>query len=250
VIALDDLTVAYARRTAVHGPALDRLSGRFERGSLTAVVGPNGGGKTTLLKAIAGLIAPTAGRIARDPAVRDRIAYLPQLPELDRRFPISVLDTVLLGHWRAIGWHRAVDAAQRQQALGALAAVGLGGLERHPIATLSTGQFQRMLFARLMLQDGAVVLLDEPFAAIDARTAHDLMAIVEAWHDAGRTVIAVLHDLALVRRRFPDTLLLARAAVAWGPTGQTLTPANLARAHGMPEAWDATIESSAAASSA
>jgi zinc/manganese transport system ATP-binding protein len=233
VITLDDLTVAYAGRPAIH-----HLSGRFAAGSLTAVVGPNGGGKSTLLKALAGLVQPAGGHIERAAPARDRLAFLPQLPELDRRFPISVLDAVLLGHWRTIGWHRAVDRVQRDQAAQALAAVGLGGFAPRPVATLSSGQLQRMLFARTMLQDAAVLLLDEPLTAVDTRTSHDLLALIDAWHGQGRTVIVVLHDLDLVRRRFPDTLLLARRCVDWGPTARVLTPANLAHAHAMPEAWD------------
>jgi len=236
VIALRDLTVAYEGHPAVH-----HLSGVFETGSLTAVVGPNGAGKSTLLRVLAGMARPAAGRLERS-AAHERITYLPQLPEIDRFFPISVLDTVLLGYWHAVGWFRGIDAHQREQALHALATVGLAGFAQRPIATLSAGQFQRVLFARLILQNAAALLLDEPFTAIDARTTRDLTALIEAWHRDGRTVIAVLHDLEHVRRHFPQTLLLARECIDWGPTERVLTAANLQRATQMSQAWDPHAE--------
>jgi zinc/manganese transport system ATP-binding protein len=241
MIALHDVTVAYERHPAVH-----HLTGGFAPGSLTAVVGPNGAGKSTLLKALAGVLRPVGGRIERGapgtPLERRRIAYLPQLPELDRRFPISVLDTVLTGAWPRTGWYRAIDAGARAAAADALTAVGLEGFRERPIGTLSVGQFQRVLFARLMVQDAALILLDEPFNALDARTVRDLVALIERWHGERRTVIAVLHDLDQVRRHFPDALLLARECIAWGPTAGVLTEANLHRARHMSESWDPQAE--------
>jgi len=228
-IRLTDLTVCHERRPAVH-----HLSGRFAPGSLTAVVGPNGAGKTTLLRALAGLHRPEEGRIEAGAA---RIALLPQQAGIDRSFPVCCLDVVLFGLWAETGPFRTVPRDGRARAVDALAAVGLAGFERRPIGSLSTGQFQRVLFARLLLQDAPVVLLDEPFNAVDARTAADLLALVRRWHGEGRTVIAVLHDLDLVQRDFPETLLLARECLDWGPTGRVLTAANRLRARMMAEAW-------------
>ncbi|MBM3555718.1 MAG: ATP-binding cassette domain-containing protein, partial [Alphaproteobacteria bacterium] len=123
-------------------------------------------------------------------------------------------------------------------AAAALAAVGLAGFETRPIGTLSVGQLQRALFARILLQDAPLILLDEPFNALDGRTVADLLAVVRRWHGESRTVVAILHDLDQVRRIFPTTILLAREVVSWGPTETVLTAANLDRARLMAEAWD------------
>ena len=232
-IALHGVTVAYGGRTAVQG-----VSGRFAPGSLTAVAGPNGAGKSTLMKAVAGVLAVTAGRIDRGGLLARHLGILPQAAETDRSFPISVGDAVLLGAWAHMGALRGAGAAAGR-VRDALQAVGLAGMEGRPVGALSAGQVQRVLFARLLVQDAPVILLDEPFNAIDARTTADLLALLRGWHAEGRTVVAVLHDLDQVRAVFPDTLLLAREVVAWGPTAAVLTPGNLARARDMAAAWEA-----------
>jgi zinc/manganese transport system ATP-binding protein len=119
-----------------------------------------------------------------------------------------------------------------------LSAVGLDGFGGRGIGSLSAGQFQRVLFARLLLQDAPVVVLDEPFTAIDARTTRDLLDLVRRWHDGRRTVIAVLHDFDQVRSHFPNTLLMARRQIAWGATAEVLSGANLLKARAMAEHWD------------
>lgn len=236
-IRLENVTVAYDRH-----PALHHVSGRFEPGSLTAIAGPNGAGKSTLLKALMGELTLSQGRIERgNVAIRD-LGYLPQAADIERRFPITVADTVLLGAWRRIGGFGGATRRLADQAREALGAVGLEGFEARPISALSAGQFQRVLFARLLLQDARVIILDEPFTAIDARTTRDLLELVTRWHGEGRTVIAVLHDFEQVRQHFPQTLLLARQMVGWGPTETTLTPANLLRARAMAEDWDETAQ--------
>lgn len=235
-VVLRNLTVSYRRH-----PALHHVSGCFEAGSLTAVVGPNGSGKSTLLKSIMGLVPVEGGRsggaVQVAPPLR-RIAYLPQLAEIDRSFPIEVRDCVLLGCWGAAGAWGGVDRAMAARIDSALLAVGLEGFARRPIASLSTGQLQRVLFARLAVQDAALILLDEPFNAIDAQTTGALLALVRQWHQERRTVIAVLHDAEQVRQHFPAAVLLARELVAWGATGEVLAEPSLRRARAMAEAWD------------
>jgi len=229
---LHDLTLGYDRHPAVH-----HLNATIAAGSLTAVVGPNGAGKSTLLKGIMGTLPPLTGRIVRD---RARIAYLPQQAEIDSSFPIAVHELVAMGLWARIGPFGRVTATLRDLIDSALAAVGLTGFEQRSIAALSGGQMQRVLFARLLLQDAQVILLDEPFTAIDARTAADLLAIVRRWHGEGRTVVAVLHDMETVRAQFPETMIVARELIAHGPTDLTLTAANLLRARQMCESFDDT----------
>ena len=229
-LTLHDLTVSYRGHPAVH-----HLSGRFEPAALTAVVGPNGAGKSTLLAAMAGALRGHEGRIERDTS--RALAWLPQASELDRSFPVQVQDLVALGLWSRLGSLRGLGADDRTRVAQALAAVGLAGFERRWLAELSAGQVQRVLFARVLLQDAGVILLDEPFNAIDARTTAELLALLPRWRDEGRTVIAVLHDLDQVREHFDQTLLLAREAVAWGPTAEVLRAEPLFRARQMAEAW-------------
>ena len=236
MITFDNLTVSYRQH-----PALHYVSAELARGSLTAVVGPNGAGKSTLLKSIMGLLPTSGGRITVA-APRARIAYLPQLAEIDRSFPIDLRDCVLLGCWPVQGAWGGVDAAALARVASALHAVGLEGFERRPIGSLSSGQLQRMLFARLLVQDANVILLDEPFNAIDSKTTETLLALVKQWHQQQRTVVAVLHDDTQVREHFPQTLLLARELVACGPTAQVMTGVNLRRARTMAEAWDEAAE--------
>lgn len=232
MVELDNLTVSYREH-----PALHHVSGRFAAGSLTAVIGPNGSGKTTLLKSIAGLL-PLAGGKVKVAAPRARIAYLPQLTEIDRSFPIDVRDCVLFGCWPHQGPWNGVRDASLAQVYAALHAVGLQGFESRSVGSLSSGQLQRMLFARLLVQDAELILLDEPFNAIDSKTTAALLQLIRGWHGQGRTVIAVLHDDAQVHAHFPQALLLARELVAWGPSAAVLTDGQMARARAMAEAWD------------
>ncbi|MEL6318483.1 MAG: ABC transporter ATP-binding protein [Pseudomonadota bacterium] len=205
--------------------------------TLTALVGPNGAGKSTLLKGLTGALTPLRGSI-EIAAARERIAYLPQQSEIDRSFPITVFDLVAMGLWSEIGAFLGLSTRRAARVEEAIDTVGLTGFEARAIGTLSGGQMQRALFARLLLQDASLVLLDEPFTAIDAKTAADLIAVVKHWHGEGRTVLAVLHDIEAVRAHFPRTLLLARSLVAHGPTPETLTVENLARARQMCEVCD------------
>ena len=230
-----NVTLGYDRHPAVH-----HLNGEVTQGALLAVVGPNGAGKSTLFRGLAGILKPLSGSIDLGGLdVRD-IAYLPQSVDIDRTFPISVFDLVGTGLWRSTGFFGGMGKSAREKITHALAAVGLNGFENRSIGTLSGGQMQRMLFARVLLQDARLIVLDEPFNAIDAKTSADLLALVKRWHGEGRTVLAALHDMDLVRAHFPETLLLARGPVAWGLTAQVLTAENLAEARRMCEAFDET----------
>ena len=239
-LAFHDLTLGYDRHPAVH-----HLDAEIPEGSLTAIIGPNGAGKSTLLKGVIGTLAPLEGQVAFGTVKHDDIAYLPQQSDVDRSFPLSVVDLVAMGLWREIGAFGQLARGHRGRVEDAIAAVGLTGFEDRPIGALSGGQMQRALFARLLLQDARLVLLDEPFTAIDQRTMADLLGVVRRWHGEGRTVLAVLHDFDTVRAHFPRTLMLAREMVAHGPTAQVLTAENQLRARAMAEAPDPDAATSA-----
>lgn len=227
MIRLNNLTVCYLQRPAIH-----HLSGEFARGSHTAIVGPNGAGKSTLLRALTGLL-PSTGQIH----IEGSVGYLPQLTEIDRHFPLTVAELALSGHWQRSGNMGAINHTAKQQAEDALERVGLAHLASRPIATLSGGQMQRARFARLIVQDTANMLLDEPFNSLDSRTIDILLQLLAQWHAAGKTVATVVHDLALAREHFPDSLLLAREAIAWGPSLEVLQPHNLGRAQQTISQW-------------
>src|SRR5581483_4368386 len=232
-LRFNNVTLGYDRHPAVH-----HLDGDVKTGALVAVVGPNGAGKSTLFKGVVGVLKPLAGSIGLNGLDPREIAYLPQAAEIDRTFPINVYDMVSMGLWRHTGLFGGVDRKARTMIEQALAAVGLTGFEDRAIATLSGGQMQRMLFARLLLQDARMIVLDEPFNAVDAKTSADLFDLVRRWHGEQRTVLVALHDIDFVKANFPETLLLAREPVAWGRTANVLTAENLLTARRMCEAFD------------
>ena len=241
-LRLQNLTLGYERHPAVH-----HLEGVVKNGALVAVVGPNGAGKSTLFKGLVGALKPLAGAIEWHGIDSRGIAYLPQIPEIERSFPITVYDMVAMGLWKSRGIFGGIAGKDHHTIAAAIAAVGLTGFERRAIGTLSGGQMQRMLFARLVAQDAQLILLDEPFAAIDTRTSAELLALMQRWHAERRTVLAALHDVELTQKAFPETLLLARELVAWGPTREVLTADNLNKARRMCEAFDETAEACAVA---
>lgn len=240
IVRFENVTLGYLRHPAVH-----HLSGEIARGSLLAVVGPNGAGKSTLLKGIVGELAPMQGNITLHGVERRSIAYLAQQSSVDSSFPVTVRDFVAMGLWAEFGAFRRFDSGAKQRIDDAIGAVGLQGREHSLIGQLSGGQLQRARFARLMLQDAALVLLDEPYSAIDANTVRDLAALVRRWNDEGRTVVSILHDFEHVRAEYPEVMILARELIARGDTGNTLTEANLADAQRRSEAGnhgeDATV---------
>lgn len=220
---LSNLGLGYGGKLALRG-----VSGQFAAGSMTAIVGPNGGGKSTLLKGLLGQLAPMQGALrCRYP--RAALGYLAQACEVERDFPISVEDFVSMGLWAQTGALGAVSDAQRAQISAALATVGLQGWQPRWIAELSGGQFQRMRFARLWVQNPPVILLDEPFTGVDEPSIDVLLQLLQQWHTRGRTVLAVLHDREMVEAFFPQALALAGTRLAWGASADVL-PCLAARA--------------------
>ena len=232
------LTVCY--RSA---PVLWDVDARFPTGKLSAVVGPNGAGKSTLLKAALGLVRPDAGRVLIDGATGrgalDRVAYVPQQETVDWDFPITVREVVEMGRYRSTGWFRRVSRADRELAAECLDQVGMSGYGRRQIGQLSGGQRQRVFLARALAQQAPVLVMDEPFAGIDARTQADLLDLLGRLRDGGRSVVVVHHDVGQVRAAFDWTLLLNVRVVACGPTADVLTPDAVREAYGAGVAWSA-----------
>jgi len=226
ILHFNNLTLGYD-----HHPAVHHLEYSINTGTLLAVVGPNGSGKSTLLKGIVGNLKPLEGEIKFNNIELSEISYLPQQVNIDLSFPISVFDMVSMGLWNKVGSFKNINTALNVKVHDALHKVGLCGFESRPINALSGGQVQRCLFARLLLQDSQLILLDEPFAAIDSSTINDLMKLINSWHKEGRTIIAVLHDFDLVKKHFPEALLLARESIAIGKTSEVLTKRNLDKAN-------------------
>ncbi|WP_166793751.1 metal ABC transporter ATP-binding protein [Raoultella terrigena] len=223
MIELENLVAGYEELAIT--PA---LSGVIAAGSLTAIVGLNGCGKSTLLKTLAGFIPPVSGRVHWR-ASRPVIGWLAQRHSLESQFPLVVRDVVSQGAWPQVSLLRGIGGEFRRRIDAALDRVGLASLEKTPIEALSGGQFQRMLFARVMVQQAPLVMLDEPFTGIDESTSRELMTLILEMHRQGQTVLAVLHDSQRVADYFPETLLLESRHARWGETGEVLPAFDSAR---------------------
>lgn len=210
MITLQNAIVGYD-----HTPLFPPLCGRFAAGSLTAVIGFNGAGKSTLMKSLAGLHPLLSGKLHFAGGKVPAMAYLPQLAELDRQYPILVQDLVAMGCWPQSGLFGGVNKRSMQLIAGALDTVGMSSMAREAVGELSGGQLQRVLFARLLVQQAPLILLDEPFIGIDAATTQLLLRVITQLHRQGRTVIAVLHDISTVANHFPEALLLTPKRCHW-----------------------------------
>lgn len=202
MIVLDNLCIGYDGEAIA--PPVD---GRITRGNLMAIVGANGCGKSTLLKTLAGFIPPVSGRVHWQTR-RPVIGWLAQRQELDQQFPLTVQDVVSQGAWPRLSLLYGIGPVMRRRIATALDRVGLWSLAKAPINTLSGGQFQRMLFARILVQQAPLVMLDEPFTGVDETTTEMLMSLILDMQRHGQTVLAVLHDSEKVARFFPQVLEL------------------------------------------
>jgi len=199
--------------------AVANISGTIYSGSLTAVAGPNGAGKSTFLKLIAGIIRAQEGSITIDSEIKNNIGYLPQINEVEKDYPINVWQAISTGLWPRFGSISSLSSdVFKEKIKNAIYEVGLTGLEKRQTGDLSGGQFQRLLFARLLLQDTKLVLLDEPFASVDGKTTKHLMKLLLKWHDEGKTIICVLHDLMLIKKYFPQSFVLEGKCLGVGHT--------------------------------
>ena len=220
-----------AEHVAVHfgrRPALREVSLDFRPGELVAIVGPNGAGKSTMLRSLAGMLTPSHGRVRRSSGPdgrRLRISYVPQRSGVDWTFPVSVLDVVLIGAptGGVVSRFLPYRAAQRRRALRELDAVGMARFAGVQIGELSGGQQQRVFLARALMQDGDVILLDEPFVGVDVPTQDLILGLLGRQATAGRTVIYATHDLEQARQSAGRVLLINQTVVADGPPEAVLT---------------------------
>lgn len=230
-VDVHDVTVAYHRK-----PVLWDVDVALPRGRLIAIVGPNGAGKSTLLKAILGLVPLASGRIeilGRPLAqARSMIGYVPQRETVDWDFPVSALDVVLMGRYGRLGWCRRPRRADREAARASLAQVGMADFAPRQINQLSGGQQQRVFLARALAQDAAIYFMDEPLAGVDAATERAIIDILRSLRTAGRTVVAVHHDLQTVSEYFDHLVLLNMRVVAAGPIESVYTTENLQQTYG------------------
>jgi zinc/manganese transport system ATP-binding protein len=188
------------------------------KGSLTAVIGANGSGKSSLLKVIAGLQKPLTGKVIIDVPRKGGLSFLPQQQHLDRQFPISLQELVAAGFW---GCKQAPEI-RNQRLKSALEDWCLTGLEHRPLMALSGGELQRALLARLSLAEAPLLLLDEPHAALDELGQALLWKHIHAWHAEGRTLVVVCHDLAAVRQHIPQAVLIKSSGCVLGPSTELI----------------------------
>jgi manganese/iron transport system ATP-binding protein len=230
-LVLDHASVAYDAR-----PVLEDVHGTVAAGEAVALIGPNGAGKSTLIKAILGLVPVVSGTItvlgATPAAARRRVAYVPQADTLDSEFPVSVAQVVLMGRYRRIGWLRRPGRADRSAAADALARVGLDDVAGHRFGTLSGGQRQRVLLARAIVQEPALLLLDEPFNGVDALSQTTLLTAITELRQAGAAVVISTHDLAVAHLACDSVCLLNHHQYGFGPVAETLTPQRLRDTYG------------------
>ncbi len=230
-LALSGVTAAYGREPVVEG-----VTGRVEPGGSLALIGPNGAGKSTLIKAVLGLVPLVSGTVevlGLPPArARGQVAYVPQAEALDRNFPVSSLQVVLMGRYRRIGWLRRPSAADKAVAVGALERVGLAERAGDRFGTLSGGQRQRVLMARAMAQQARLLLLDEPFTGVDTTSTDLLLDVLEGLRADGVAVVMATHDLSVAHLACGEAWLINRRQVAFGPIEEALTAERLRDTYG------------------
>lgn len=216
------------------------LSMELQAGSSLAVVGANGSGKSTFVKTLLGLNTPLSGRIDWPLGYPSTVGYLAQLTEFDREFPIRVRDLVAMGRWPQLGLLGRLNPAARDQVEEAMELVGMSHLANRSLHRLSGGELQRTLFARVVLQDAPLIILDEPFAAVDQTTEAHLLTLIDAWREQGRAIVLVVHDLSSVLDHCTHALLLGAETATFGTVDEVLTPERLVAQRYMSEsqaAW-------------
>ena len=225
-IEVRNVWAGYGSHTALKG-----ITFSIEPGCLAGLVGPNGSGKSTLLRVILGLHRPWRGeaRVFGGPSTqqRGRIGYMPQSEVVDWSFPVTAFDVVLMGRYGRLGLLKKPGRRDREIAIQALEQVGMVDRARRRIGELSGGEQRRVLIARALAQEAEVLLLDEPFAGLDASAQHDLLRLFEHLRGSGCTLFVATHDLSCVASAFDHAVFLNRRVIAFGPLSQVFTEAIL-----------------------
>lgn len=230
-LRFEALSAGYGRVLAIKD-----VTASIAVGKRVALIGPNGAGKSTLFKATVGLLTPSSGQVFINglPAQQacQAVAYVPQYEDVDWDFPVSVMDVVLMGMARQVGWLRLPNARHRRAAFAALERVGLPDYANRQIGALSGGQKRRVFIARALGQGARILLLDEPFSGVDALAQQTLFDILDALQREGVTVLLATHDLNLVSTYFDELFILNKRKIAYGTPDDVFNPQNLAEAFG------------------
>ena len=224
------IALGYHGKTLIEG-----LTFSLERGKICSVIGHNGAGKSTLVRTLLGLQSPRAGQLDWTEGPVSNIAYLGQSADLDNQFPMRVKDAVAMGAWKKLGFWGSIDTAKAERIDYALIRTGLTEMADRPLYECSSGQLQRCFFARAIVQDAPLILLDEPFAAIDQTTESHLIELIREWRNEGRALMVVLHDLSAVMGISDTCLLLGAGRACFGKTDETITTQNLLSHHYLTE---------------
>lgn len=231
VLEAHDLCASYRRQPVLHG-----VDVALSKGVLAGLLGPNGAGKSSFLKAVMGELRPDSGwvKLFGQPveAARRRVAYVPQRESVDWDFPVTVADVALMGTYGGLPWWRRAGVSERHRAAAALERVGMTPFAKRPIGELSGGQQQRVFLARALAQDADLLLMDEPFAGVDAATEQAVVDVLRDLRDSGRTVLVVHHDLQTAPKYFDTLMLLNLRLIAAGKTEDVFTRANLEATYG------------------
>ncbi|MEM1274189.1 MAG: metal ABC transporter ATP-binding protein [Pseudomonadota bacterium] len=222
ILEIRNLALGYPELTLFRGLSMD-----IERGSTLALLGANGSGKSTFVKMLLGLLDPLSGKLTWPDGPPHEIGYLAQMTEFDRRFPIRVRDLAAMGAWKGFGLRGRLDGQTSRKVDAALDVAGVSDIADRSLHTLSGGQLQRALFARVIMQDAPLILLDEPFAAVDQTTEAHLLTLIDRWREEGRAVILVVHDLSSVLDHCSHALLLGNGEASHGPTSTLITSERL-----------------------